>query len=1029
MRVPLTSRVPTLFAWVAGRGVVCLVVSVCACVFVCTRGVHADSQGDDVPVVGGTAALSRALGLDPAPERARFVTELVHVLYDAAEGKRGSSEALRARAWAHLDAVERFRAALAGAQRSGEGLTLSGASQGNEREELERVLDVIGLQLTEKDHTRSVVQIDSQEAADRLQLLRTLGFDADDVVTRLNSGASVRIDLPTDTVPLPLSSQTWTTAVFQRPIGSDSLFSAVIQDRSAALLCHGLAALDDETLDYLAEHPAVLSRMYQQNAAVFAAFGGSLHIRQSAVVVPGGASATPLWEGVLGESAASPDRFVRELFSRREGRVAYLYDAVTQLDPGQRAFALGLWIADPARRLSRFKSFLDAMQAFPGWGVPERPFSRPPDDAVLMLTRMNADQRGVPVAPSWRTFWSQAFNGADIPANPARRLRKLQKGGIIDSAWMAEAVLKAPTELRAERLDQLAFGQRAFAGIPDDALPDALVAMRAFPRYRMLVLTLERLGIRSAAVYAASVRHAGQLAALDSSRAFAGLNQYQGALALLARLARVHTLDTTEAEALVASLSSVPLTARGYAGGIARWLRTELMPLLAAGEANVDAAMLRSVSGPARTGDARPVAWEERDYRLDVIEPEIRRVTRILQKLKTEPLRDALRIDAVASTLMRSDLEVNEIEAATGELRTVLSGLSPAIGDNVSRAIRDLSKITRPSDQDQARDVARFLMSVVDEMLASALRAWAYAVDLGDASGGRIISGDVSVRHDLGLAEHDVERRARQPWAEPHQVVQPSVPWHMAGSLLGLDLGLSQTMLRRVSSDALPQPPRLLLADREVFARTAALLIPTDVPERDVDTILDAIGAGGRRVAQLGVKADTLDEVAAEIAMDGWRRRALRWTLMHEPANASSYFSLAELVHLGRPSSSASLSGLGVAAAGLDGCLCMAFPTPGRWTVMVGRSRGGQISGQVADLNLRVLMALKDLSLPPALAKGVLAAATQDYIDSVGPLYPDDWLTLVRSAQAIPTDRIADYVAALTADGTLSPVASSSQAR
>ena len=95
---------------------------------------------------------------------------------------------------------------------------------------------------------------------------------------------------------------------------------------------------------------------------------------------------------------------------------------------------------------------------------------------------------------------------------------------------------------------------------------------------------------------------------------------------------------------------------------------------------------------------------------------------------------------------------------------------------------------------------------------------------------------------------------------------------------------------------------------------------------------------------------------------------------------------------------------------------------------MVGRSRGGQISGQVADLNLRILLALRDLGLPSALAKGVLAAATQDYIDSVRPLYPDDWLTLVRSAQALSTDRIADYVAALTVDGTLSPVVRSPRA-
>ena len=595
-----------------------------------------------------------------------------------------------------------------------------------------------------------------------------------------------------------------------------------------------------------------------------------------------------------------------------------------------------------------------------------------------MLTRIKADSLGVPLAPSWRLFWSQAFDGLDIPQKPAR-LRNLERDGTIDPAWLAEVVLNAPTQLRAERLDQLAFGQRAFAGIPDGALPDALIAVRAFPRYRMLVLTLERLGIKSPSAYAASVRHAEQLATLDPTRALTGLSQYQGALALLVRLARVQSLDVTQEEALVTSLSNVPVTEKGYAGGIASWLRSELMPLLAVDGADVDATILRSVSGGVQTGDASPVTWEERDYRLDLIEPETRRIARTLQKVKAESVRHALHIETIANTLLRSDLNVNEIEAATGALTTLLASVSPATRDKAGRAVRDLSKITRPTELQQAKDVAESLLGLVDDMLANALRGWAYAIDLGDASGGRVISADVSARHDFGLAEQDNDRRARQPWAVPHHVVQPSVPWHIAGSLLGLGLGLSETMLRRVSSDALPQPPRLLSVDREAFAKTAVLLTPTDLADREIETIVDAISAGRQRVAQLVASADKLEDMADEIAMDGWRRRALRWTLMNEPENASSYLSLAELLHLGRPLSIASLSGWGVASVPLDGCLCAEFPTPGRWTIMVGRSRGGQISGQVADLDLRVLLALKDLGLPVALARGVLAAASQEH--------------------------------------------------
>ena len=86
---------------------------------------------------------------------------------------------------------------------------------------------------------------------------------------------------------------------------------------------------------------------------------------------------------------------------------------------------------------------------------------------------------------------------------------------------------------------------------------------------------------------------------------------------------------------------------------------------------------------------------------------------------------------------------------------------------------------------------------------------------------------------------------------------------------------------------------------------------------------------------------------------------------------------------------------------------------------MTGRLRSGTLSTQIADLNLHIALTLKALNLPAALAKGVLAAATQDYVDTVNPLYTDDWLTLVRRAQAVPPERIADYVAALTSSGPL----------
>jgi hypothetical protein len=86
---------------------------------------------------------------------------------------------------------------------------------------------------------------------------------------------------------------------------------------------------------------------------------------------------------------------------------------------------------------------------------------------------------------------------------------------------------------------------------------------------------------------------------------------------------------------------------------------------------------------------------------------------------------------------------------------------------------------------------------------------------------------------------------------------------------------------------------------------------------------------------------------------------------------------------------------------------------------VVGRAQLGLMPSAVADVALRVAEGLGRLHLPAALARGVLSGAVRDYIDQVRPLHPNDWLTLVRTAQAISDERIADYVAALTVDGPL----------
>jgi len=334
-------------------------------------------------------------------------------------------------------------------------------------------------------------------------------------------------------------------------------------------------------------------------------------------------------------------------------------------------------------------------------------------------------------------------------------------------------------------------------------------------------------------------------------------------------------------------------------------------------------------------------------------------------------------------------------------------------------AVQDLSRISKPKNLKKAARTGDELTREGDALLGAALARWVYALDLGDPKGTPLLGGDVSRRHDFGFADKDGEIRIRTPWAVPDIQIAAGVPWHVKGSLLGLDVGLATLTLRRTTTERVPRPPVLTAAERDGFTRSVALLNPNEMTDGDRDAIVEGIYRGRARVTALDSGAESLDRIADAIAMDGWRRRALAWTLANDRRRVLSYFSLEELLTLGGGSDRA--GAWGVDAGPSAGCLCLQVPASGSWPLFAGRPSRGVMATRIIDLNLRVAIGLHARHLPAALAKDVLAAATQDYIDEVQPTDDNDWLTLVRTAGAIPSDRLDDDIAALTAAGPLMP--------
>jgi len=149
-----------------------------------------------------------------------------------------------------------------------------------------------------------------------------------------------RSDAANELVPIPLSVDLW-SSVLRRRLTPREAVTVLVADRGAALICLGLSSLDDQTLQYFADHPSLIERIYERSSAQFGAFGGSLQVRTNRVV-PAGAQAaaaqgdrddvTAMWEALVGEKTSRADRFITQLFELNEGRVAYLYDVIARLD-------------------------------------------------------------------------------------------------------------------------------------------------------------------------------------------------------------------------------------------------------------------------------------------------------------------------------------------------------------------------------------------------------------------------------------------------------------------------------------------------------------------------------------------------------------------------------------------------------------------------------------------------------------------------------------------------------------------------
>ena len=775
-------------------------------------------------------------------------------------------------------------------------------------------------------------------------------------------------------IPGLLPLDVWQQAAFGGKVPAGEFAVSILQDRRASFLYYGLFALDPDTLDFFAGSPALLGQVLERSAPAFAAYSEGIRIRDGRVEVAGGADAERAWAAALGAAPAEPIHFVPALLERNEGRLAQLFGALGRLDAPHLAFSLGPSARDLPGLIAAAAAFDARVQLpFRSWSDVDVPF-------LLERVAVTADGRMAP--PRDRAFWEAALAGEvtlPVRTGPPEE---------VTAAWLVDRFGALPPTLRRDRLDALLFAQRLAARSGGEASDRWLEPASTFPRWQTLFLTLEQMGAVDPQDYLAGARSAAAAAsgygATEASRRLAIL---QAALALVARLARVGTLAPPDALNLARELFRRAGSDRlGYASGFVDWMEQSLgarLPTAAPGT-GLEARLLDALAGPAAGAATPTLEWEGHRYALDVARAERQRLEAVREGQGGATLDDV--------SALRRDLARPSSGSTVGQV--------PASGD---------------------AHAPRRLAADLEATLADIMVALVYALST-DPDAPSVPGDGPWRRHDFGLGS-----AASGPW----RLADLKAGRGATGSLLGLDRVLARQALRPTMVGLPPRPPTLTLEDTTGFAESVAALDPLRLTDEGRDLIAAALRRGRSRLAGAAARPPELDALLASAGVDGTRRRLARLAAPGGLARVVDYVSLCEVLEIGQDGGAAIhgdvLKQWGVAARLVDGSLGQWMPGPLAWRERAGRRGSGVLSAYVADLQLHVADWLAERQLPSPLAQAVLSFAMWDLTMTAQAADADDWLAVVRAAQAVSSERLEDYVAGLTAGGPLFPIAAAAQ--
>jgi hypothetical protein len=252
-----------------------------------------------------------------------------------------------------------------------------------------------GVQLEIVDSKRAFLTVDS-------------GFPLADLEEAIRRGTSFSHPFPATEIPLLFSPADWSS-------DKGDVIDFIIENPDWARLYWSMAQLAEVTRDQLRQSPGLQKLLTLAPALDF--YGSQIYIRSGKVVLPGGPTAEPSWQKLVGASPNSPSEFVKRLLEKDGGWPAAYFDTLARIPRAQQAY-----FCDP-KRLERFYQALRGKEVTPS---PTQTFFRPAPDLLILASRLQIGPNGEPYIPGGLETWKEIMRHRrenKLERNFARRSR------------------------------------------------------------------------------------------------------------------------------------------------------------------------------------------------------------------------------------------------------------------------------------------------------------------------------------------------------------------------------------------------------------------------------------------------------------------------------------------------------------------------------------------------------------------------------------------------------------------------------